>query len=93
MNTEGIAKWNAGSWSALGSGTKGKAYGFAVVNNYLYLGGAFIRAGDKAAINIARYALGTVISNTAPMISVGAALTRQQGGGGSYRHDCYRQRH
>ncbi len=80
VNANNIAKWNGTAWSALGSGIRGNAYGFAVVDNYLYVGGAFIRAGDKAANNIARYALGTVASNTAPMISVGAALTRQQRG-------------
>ncbi|MEY2410612.1 MAG: trimeric autotransporter adhesin, partial [Verrucomicrobiota bacterium] len=55
-----IAKWNGGSWSALGSGMGGGLYwpivsALAVSGSDLYVGGRFTRAGGSAAKSIAKW--------------------------------------
>lgn len=42
-----------GQWKALGKGTNGVVKGVAVAGGKVYVGGAFTRAGDTAALNIA----------------------------------------
>ncbi|MCX6925835.1 MAG: hypothetical protein NT154_21910, partial [Verrucomicrobia bacterium] len=54
-----IAKWNGGSWSALGSGMSGSTYPYvyalAVSGSDLYAGGIFSTAGGVTARDIAKW--------------------------------------
>ena len=54
----GIAKWNGGGWSALGSGMGGVypyVWALAVSGSDLYVGGIFTTAGGIAANRIAKW--------------------------------------
>ncbi|MFN0123239.1 MAG: hypothetical protein ACKV2V_22275, partial [Blastocatellia bacterium] len=85
----GVVRWNrrAGAWSALGnslqfvdtSGTRtpGFARSLLLHGGRLYAGGDFQLAGGKPSRNFASYLLPT--GNTPPVITVGTALTREQG--------------
>src|SRR5438445_2203855 len=53
-----IAKWNGGSWSALGSpvtGMNNEVVALAVSGSDLYAGGVFTTAGGSAANSIDRW--------------------------------------
>lgn len=55
-----IAKWNGAGWTSLGSGVDDLDYlpqvtALAVSGNDLYVGGAFAKAGNVAAANVARW--------------------------------------
>ena len=52
-----IAKWDGGSWSALGSGMNNQVHALAVAHGGLavYAGGEFIRAGGKPSSYIAQW--------------------------------------
>ena len=58
-NATHIAKWENNSWSNLGSGINGTSGTIVNViaadSNFLYTGGVYTKAGDKFAINFARY--------------------------------------
>ena len=50
-----IAKWDGGSWSALGAGMNYYVYTLAVSGSDLYAGGSFTTAGGISANNIAKW--------------------------------------
>jgi hypothetical protein len=62
VNVNCIARWNGGSWSALGSGMGGSAYpnvyALAVSGGTLYAGGGFTTAGGKVSAYVADALLG-----------------------------------
>ncbi len=67
VTAHSIAKWNGGSWSALGTGMDYAVLALAVSGTNLYAGGDFLSAGGVTASYIARWnssawsALGTGI--------------------------------
>ncbi|NVO03494.1 MAG: T9SS type A sorting domain-containing protein [Bacteroidetes bacterium] len=68
-NIDRIAKWENGNWTNLGSGINSVVYTIEADNNYLYCGGTFTLAGDKMAIDFARF--GTLPSiSTQPLTQV-----------------------
>ena len=50
-----IAKWNGGSWQAVGTGMNSYVYALCVYNGELYAGGSFRTAGGVTAGGIARW--------------------------------------
>jgi len=81
VNTNGIARWNGSTWSALGTGINPGGAVFALVHSgsVLYAGGNFTGAGGIGAGNIARWdgstwsALGTGTGANAPVQAVAVA--------------------
>ena len=67
-NAKYIAKWENNSWSNLGSGTNGMVRVVAADSNYLYAGGTYTQAGDKFAIDFARFGTLPKIT-TQPLVS------------------------
>jgi hypothetical protein len=71
-----IARWDGGSWLALGDGVSGEVYAVAVSGTDVYVGGAFTTAGGAPANRIARWdgsawsALGTGLSGDVLAIAV-----------------------
>ena len=57
VSTEGIAKWNGTTWSALGSGlgSGGRVFALAHSGSILYVGGNFTNAGGVPANYIAQW--------------------------------------
>jgi hypothetical protein len=85
-----MAKWNGGTWSALGSGFGGRAsgvYALAVGDTgSLYVGGSFAAAGNVSANSIAQWdgstwsALGSGINDTVRALVVDRAGNLYAGG-------------
>ncbi|MCX6912486.1 MAG: hypothetical protein NT167_05430, partial [Verrucomicrobia bacterium] len=75
-----VAHWDGSSWSALGSGMNGWIKALAVSSGTLYAGGAFTKAGGKAATNLAKWngsswsALGSGISAPAGYPDYGGSV-------------------
>jgi len=59
VSANSIAKWDGKVWSSLGSGVDNCVYALAIdkSNEYLYVGGNFLTAGDKFSPYLARYRL------------------------------------
>ncbi|HEX6124446.1 MAG TPA: carboxypeptidase-like regulatory domain-containing protein [Pyrinomonadaceae bacterium] len=55
VRTQGIAKWDGTSWSALGSGIGGRVQGIAISGTDVYVGGSFTTAGGVTANNVAKW--------------------------------------
>src|SRR5262249_34596914 len=50
-----IAKWNGGSWAALGSGLNGSVLTVAVSGSNVYVGGTLATSGGSPVTNIAKW--------------------------------------
>ncbi|HVM97275.1 MAG TPA: hypothetical protein VMT89_12855, partial [Candidatus Acidoferrales bacterium] len=55
ITVSNIAKWDGSSWSALGSGVDGDAFGTAVMGTDLYVTGRFTNAGGITSRAIAKW--------------------------------------
>ena len=53
--TQGIAKWDGTTWSALGSGIDGRVQAIAISGTDVYVGGSFSSAGGVPANNVAKW--------------------------------------
>ncbi|MGE0886034.1 MAG: FG-GAP-like repeat-containing protein [Blastocatellales bacterium] len=60
-----IAEWNGENWLALGSGVSGRVYGIGVVGSDIYVGGAFLRAGNKPSAAFGRYSTACIVPGIA----------------------------
>jgi hypothetical protein len=71
VSASNVAKWQSGSWSAVGSGTNTVVRALAVFDGALYAAGDFVVAGGISASRVARWdganwsALGTGLNNRA----------------------------
>jgi len=77
----GLARWDGGSWSNLGSGLTGSAWSFATFQDQLYMVGLFAEAGSSISLGIARWdevPQPPVVTFTAPAsVPPGQALSFQ----------------
>jgi hypothetical protein len=57
-HAQGVVRWDGPSWSPLGSGTNDGVRALCTIDDQLYVGGWFTRAGGHASSGIGRWDLG-----------------------------------